>query len=52
MKQPLVLDGRNLYDPAFMQQMGFDYVGIGRSSAPQPPVQAAWPQARLQALAA
>ena len=52
MKQPLVLDGRNLYDPASMQQMGFDYVGIGRSSAPQPPVQAAWPPARLQALAA
>jgi UDPglucose 6-dehydrogenase len=33
MKLPLVLDGRNLYDPAHMKQMGFDYVGIGRADA-------------------
>ena len=52
MKRPLVLDGRNLYDPAIMQQMGFEYLGIGRATAPQPPVQAAWPPARLQPLAA
>ncbi len=52
MKQPLVLDGRNLYDPSLMQQMGFDYLGIGRAAAPQAPVRAAWPPARLQALAA
>ena len=30
LKQPLILDGRNLYEPALMQALGIDYVGIGR----------------------
>jgi UDPglucose 6-dehydrogenase len=30
MKRPLIIDGRNLYDPAFMQQTGFSYFSIGR----------------------
>ena len=30
MKQPLIFDGRNLYDPAFMKQTGFTYFSIGR----------------------
>ncbi len=30
MKTPLILDGRNLWDPEFMKQNGFDYFGIGR----------------------
>jgi UDPglucose 6-dehydrogenase len=30
LKQPLVLDGRNLYEPELMRAMGLDYVGIGR----------------------
>ncbi len=30
MKQALVFDGRNLYDPAKMKAMGFEYYGIGR----------------------
>jgi UDPglucose 6-dehydrogenase len=30
LRQPLVIDGRNLYDPALMQAAGLDYVGIGR----------------------
>ena len=25
-----MLDGRNLYEPALMQAMGIDYVGVGR----------------------
>ncbi len=33
MRQPLVLDGRNLYDPALMKQLGFEHVGIGRAEA-------------------
>ena len=35
LKQPLILDGRNLYDPALMRAFGIDYVGIGRSSSPK-----------------
>ena len=33
LKQPLIFDGRNLYDPAFMRSMGFEYLGIGRNGA-------------------
>jgi UDPglucose 6-dehydrogenase len=29
MRQPLIFDGRNLYDPAEMQRIGFQYSGIG-----------------------
>jgi UDPglucose 6-dehydrogenase len=30
MKQALILDGRNLYDPEWLQDMGIAYQGIGR----------------------
>ncbi len=30
MRQPLIVDGRNIYDPARMRQLGFRYVGVGR----------------------
>ncbi len=30
MKTPILLDGRNIYDPTEMRQMGFIYVGVGR----------------------
>ena len=33
MKRPLLLDGRNLYDPAHMKAMGFEHIGIGRSES-------------------
>jgi UDPglucose 6-dehydrogenase len=36
LKQPLILDGRNLYDPALMQAFGIDYVGIGRGAQVSP----------------
>jgi UDPglucose 6-dehydrogenase len=32
LKQPLVFDGRNLYDPALMREFGIDYCGIGRGN--------------------
>jgi UDPglucose 6-dehydrogenase len=31
--QPLIFDGRNLYDPALMHGMGFEYFAIGRGRA-------------------
>ncbi len=30
LKHPVIFDGRNLYNPARMQKMNFDYFGIGR----------------------
>ncbi|MFN0038830.1 MAG: UDP-glucose dehydrogenase family protein [Burkholderiales bacterium] len=30
LKSPVVLDGRNLYDPAAMKDMGIEYLSIGR----------------------
>ncbi len=33
LRRPLILDGRNLFDPARMRELGFDYVSIGRGDA-------------------
>jgi UDPglucose 6-dehydrogenase len=33
MKYPIVLDGRNLYDPTEMAKHGFSYHSVGRASA-------------------
>jgi len=30
LKYPIVIDGRNLYDPTVMQQNGFTYMSVGR----------------------
>jgi hypothetical protein len=30
MKQPVIIDGRNLYEPEMMSEYGFTYRGIGR----------------------
>lgn len=30
LKQPVIFDGRNLYDPEALKALGFDYFGIGR----------------------
>ena len=30
LKQPVIVDGRNLYDPAAMQKLGIEYLSIGR----------------------
>ncbi len=31
MKKHIVVDGRNIYDPAKMKKLGFEYTGIGRN---------------------
>ena len=31
LKQPLIFDGRNLYQPARMKEAGFEYLPIGRN---------------------
>ena len=33
LSHPVIFDGRNLYDPARLKAMGFDYFGIGRGEA-------------------
>jgi len=30
LKNPIIIDGRNIYDPKEMRDMGFQYLGIGR----------------------
>jgi UDPglucose 6-dehydrogenase len=32
MKQPIIVDGRNIYEPETMQESGFIYRGVGRGS--------------------
>jgi len=33
LRQPLVIDGRNLYDPELLQSLGLAYLGVGRRNA-------------------
>ena len=32
LKTPAIFDGRNLYDPAMMRALGFEYFSVGRKS--------------------
>jgi len=32
LRQPVILDGRNLWDPEYLKEMGFTYIGIGRGT--------------------
>ena len=34
MKQPVIVDGRNIYDPVVLTRLGFRYRGIGRGYGP------------------
>ncbi|WP_116368293.1 UDP-glucose dehydrogenase family protein [Parahaliea mediterranea] len=33
LKEPLIFDGRNLYNPAHMEELGIEYYGIGRGKS-------------------
>jgi len=33
LKRPLLIDGRNIYDPKLLKKLGFTYVGVGRGNA-------------------
>lgn len=32
MARPVIFDGRNQYEPAYLKTLGFDYIGIGRNN--------------------
>lgn len=32
MKQPIMIDGRNIYDPSEVKKLGFKYTGVGRGA--------------------
>jgi UDPglucose 6-dehydrogenase len=49
MRTPLIVDGRNMLDPAATRAAGFAYEGIGRPSAEPRPFEAAQPTLRLRA---
>jgi UDPglucose 6-dehydrogenase len=34
LREPVIFDGRNQYDPAALTGEGFVYIGIGRSNQP------------------
>lgn len=38
MVRPIVIDGRNIYEPSLMHSLGFTYRGMGRGSSPAPSV--------------
>ncbi|MDO9621245.1 MAG: UDP binding domain-containing protein, partial [Moraxellaceae bacterium] len=33
MRQPVIIDGRNVFEPEMMEQAGFVYYGVGRGRA-------------------
>jgi UDPglucose 6-dehydrogenase len=48
-KYPIVLDGRNLYDPAVMVEHGFSYYSVGRPAALTEELTAAHPKKKERA---
>ena len=38
LKQPVIVDGRNLYDPSYLKRIGLIYYGIGRGQSVRAPI--------------
>ncbi|HEU5376568.1 MAG TPA: nucleotide sugar dehydrogenase [Ktedonobacteraceae bacterium] len=38
MRRPIIIDGRNIYEPSLMRSLGFTYRGMGRATEPAPSV--------------
>ena len=38
MRRPVLIDGRNIYEPAEINHLGFIYRGIGRGTGPAPTI--------------
>jgi UDPglucose 6-dehydrogenase len=36
LKQPVIFDGRNIYDPQVMRELGFSYYPVGRPAVGPP----------------
>jgi UDPglucose 6-dehydrogenase len=36
--RPIIIDGRNIYEPSLLSSLGFTYRGMGRGSSPAPSV--------------
>ncbi|RQH06516.1 UDP-glucose dehydrogenase family protein [Paraburkholderia dinghuensis] len=51
LKSPIVFDGRNLYDPSALQEIGIEYHAVGRASATQASHARAAAAVRTQAVA-
>ncbi len=41
LKEPVIFDGRNLYEPSLMERMGLHYIAVGRGRRPKASVQVA-----------
>jgi UDPglucose 6-dehydrogenase len=48
MRQPVIVDGRNIYDPIELKRLGFQYRGVGRGYGPDgTPIEEASPNAEV-----